>query len=187
MGSKILIRYIIATASIGIIIFSVLYVHSQKSNSKISVQENKEFPLRLRIPSLHVDAPVEYVGLTKDGEMDVPKNPSDVAWFKLGSHPGQVGSSVIAGHSGYKDNTKAVFDNLSTLKKGERIYIENNEGITITFVVKGFRTYAYNEDATSVFSSHDGIAHLNLITCIGNWDYSEKTHSNRLVVFTDRE
>ena len=47
---------------------------------------------------------VEDVGLTPGGAMDVPKGPSDVAWFDLGPRPGEVGSAVIAGHEGWKDN-----------------------------------------------------------------------------------
>ena len=58
--------------------------------------------------------------------MDVPKQPDDVAWFDLGFRPGQKGSAVIDGHSGWKDNRPAVFDNLSKLKNGDKIYVEDN-------------------------------------------------------------
>jgi len=43
------------------------------------------------------------------------------------------------------------------------------------------------EDATDVFSSTDGKAHLNLVTCDGIWNKNTAQYSQRLVVFADRE
>jgi len=105
----------------------------------------------------------------------------------LGPRPGELGSSVIDGHSGYKDNKPAVFDNLGQLQKGDKVYIEDEKGEINTFVVRELRNYDPNQNAEDVFSSDDGISHLNLITCGGAWDETDKTHSSRLVVFTDKE
>jgi LPXTG-site transpeptidase (sortase) family protein len=96
-----------------------------------------------------------------------------------------MGSSVIDGHSGYKNNRPAVFDNLYKLQKGDKIYVEDEKGITHAFVVREFHTYGLNDDVSSVFNSNDGVAHLNLITCSGVWNDKEKTHATRLIVFTD--
>src|SRR6185295_11855712 len=45
-------------------------------------------PLRLKIPSIKVDAAIEYVGIASDGNMDAPKGPDNVAWFEPGTRPG---------------------------------------------------------------------------------------------------
>jgi LPXTG-site transpeptidase (sortase) family protein len=148
-------------------------------------QINAGFPVRLKIPSINIDTIVEQVGLTPAGAMDVPRQPDDVAWFDLGPRPGQKGSAVIDGHSGWKDNRPAVFDNLSKLREGDKIYVEDDKGATTIFVVQKFKTYAPNQDVSDVFSSSDDQAHLNLITCSGSWDNTEQTHSTRLVVFAD--
>jgi hypothetical protein len=37
-----------------------------------------------------------------------------------------------------------------------------------------------------VFASNDGGAHLNLITCAGEWNKGKKSYSERLVVFADK-
>src|SRR3989344_5889270 len=50
-------------------------------------QLNSELPTRLKIPKINIDASVEYVGLTPDGAMDVPKGRVNVAWFNLGPSP----------------------------------------------------------------------------------------------------
>lgn len=145
------------------------------------------FPVRLKIPVLNVDSAIEYVGLTPLGDMDVPENPNNVAWYKLGQRPGENGSAVVAGHSGYKDNIPAVFDNLSKLGNGDKLQVEDEKGTIISFVVRESRSYIPEADASGVFSSNDGKAHLNLITCEGVWNMAQKSYSNRLVVFTDKE
>jgi len=125
------------------------------------------------------------VGLTSDGAMDEPKGPTEVVWYNLGPRPGENGSSVIAGHYGWNNNTSAVFDNLHTIRTGDKIYIEDEAGAQVAFVVREIRIYDRNDDASDVFTSSDGKAHLNLITCTGAWIHVEKTRADRLIVFTD--
>ena len=148
---------------------------------------NLGLPISLEIPNINVDASIEYLGLTIDGAMAVPKGPNNVAWFSLGTIPGVVGSAVIAGHFGWKNNIPAVFDDLHKLQIGDKISIKTDKGITVTFIVREIGVYDQNGDATNVFSSNDGKAHLNLITCEGVWNPVLKTRPNRLVVFTDME
>jgi|ERR1035437_1556972 LPXTG-site transpeptidase (sortase) family protein len=158
-----------------------------KQMAFVAEQTNINLPTRLKIPKLNIDSSVEYVGLTSGGAMDVPQKPEDVAWYNLGPHPGELGSAVIAGHSGYKNNKPAVFDNLYKLKKGDKVYVEDSNGNKITFVINKISSYKENQNATDVFISNDAQSHLNLITCSGIWNAKEKTHSERLVVFADRE
>ena len=146
-----------------------------------------ELPVRLKIPAIDVESKFEYVGLTPDGSMDAPKEPANAGWFNLGPRPGENGSAVIAGHYGWKNGIPAVFDNLSKLKKGDKIYIEDENGVSISFVVRESRSYDPKADASTVFNSSDGKAHLNLITCEGSWNRLKKSYSKRLVVFADQE
>ena len=151
-----------------------------------TLSTNTGLPIFLTIPKIGVDAAITYVGLTPSGAMGVPEDPDDVVWYKFGPRPGEIGSSVIAGHSGWKDGTPAVFDKLSALKIGDKIYVANTKE-TMTFVVRELRMYDENADAANVFGSSDGKAHLNLVTCEGVWDTVSESYSDRFVVFTDRE
>lgn len=145
-------------------------------------------PIRLQIPKIKVDAALESVGLTPQGAVGVPKGPTNAAWFNLGPRPGENGSAVIDGHYGVWKNGKAtVFNNLYKLRPGDKLYVKDKKGSTTAFVVREFRTYGPEDDASEVFISSDGKAHLNLITCEGIWDKVSKSYSKRLVVFTDRE
>ncbi len=153
-----------------------------------SVQASSGIPIRLKIPNISVDAPIDSVGVTSGGAVGVPNGPTNVAWFNLGPRPGDNGSAVITGHYGHwKNGGGSVFDDLNKLKPGDKINVEYIQGVTVTFVVRELRTYGQNEYAPEVFGSGDGKAHLNLITCEGTWIVAQKTYSNRLVVFTDKE
>jgi LPXTG-site transpeptidase (sortase) family protein len=161
-------------------------INAQSQSGISKDQSNSNLPVRFKIPKINVDASVEYVGLTSGGAMDVPKGPNDVAWFDLGPRPGEIGSAVIDGHYGWKNNIPAVFDNLSKLQKGDKIYVLDDNGATTTFVVSEMGIYDQNGDASNVFGSNDGKAHLNLVTCEGVWNVVLKSRSKRLVVFTDK-
>ncbi len=140
----------------------------------------------LKIPKLNLYAPVESLGTTKEGAIDVPTNFANVAWFNKGPLPGGIGSSIIDGHSGWKNGNQAVFDTLHNLEKGDYIYVESRSGKTIIFRVREVKTYNENGETSDIFLSDDEGAHLNLVTCAGTWDAVKQTHSSRLVVFTDK-
>lgn len=144
-------------------------------------------PVRLKIPSINVDAALDYVGLTPQGELGVPNGPTNAAWYDRGSRPGEVGTAVINGHFGWINGISAVFDNLHSLKKDDSIYVIDDRGTTIAFVVRDIQMYDQNASEPAVFGSNDGKAHLNLITCQGTWSETQQSYSNRLVVFADKE
>lgn len=144
-------------------------------------------PVRLKVPTIKVDAPVEYMGLTKQGDMDIPSSPDNAGWYRSGPRPGEIGSAVIDGHFGYKNRIPAIFDNLHKLLPGDIIYVDDDKGETHTFVVRESKVFNPGDDATEVFRSSDGKAHLNLITCQGVWNSAQKEYSKRLVVFADKK
>lgn len=157
------------------------------SPSSLEEPVRQPLPVQLRIPVIGVDSIVESVGLTSDGAMDVPKDVDDVGWFNLGSRPGEAGTAVIDGHYGISKGKASIFDNLYKLRKGDKIYVQDDAGAVTTFVVREDRRYGPKADATPVFSSSDDKSHLNLITCEGIWDDATKTYTERLVVFADKE
>jgi LPXTG-site transpeptidase (sortase) family protein len=144
----------------------------------ISVKE-----AHLIIPKIGVDAVIKDMGITLDGVMAVPNNTVDVGWFSLGTRPGQTGSAVIGAHN--ELNSKlGVFAHLSELKVGDTLSVVDVDGISISFIVRKIHTYSATDTNSGIFQSTNGV-HLNLVTCSGAWNPSTKTHTTRLVVFTD--
>jgi len=145
-------------------------------------------PISLKIPIINVDATIDNVGINLDGLMAAPKSPASVAWYQLGTRPGEIGNAVMAGHFGIWENgEKSVFNNLNKLRLGDKIIVVDEFGTLISFLVRESKIYDSNSDATEVFSSTDGKSHLNLITCQGTWDNASSSYSKRLVVFSDKE
>lgn len=165
----------------------IIYFNSKDSNddttTPIFASQEKTIPVRIKIPSIGVDASIKPVGLTKLKAMESPKDPKDAAWFKLGTNPGEKGSSVIAGHRGWKTGP-SIFDDLNKIEPGDKVYIEDEKENRLTFVVREMRVYDAHEIVPEVWNKKDA-AHLNLITCSGDWNELTRTSDKRLVVFTD--
>jgi len=181
------ITSIIMTIFFSIIIsFIDLNLFGQVSYAKPFSLTSNQF--RFKIPNININSDIESVGLTPQGIMGAPKDPINVAWYNLGPRPGETGTAVIVGHYGTWENGKiSVFNNLYKISNGDKIYIENDKGITITFVVSEIRSYDKEADYSGTFESNDGKSHLKLITAEGVWDEVSKGYSKRLVIFTDRE
>lgn len=146
-------------------------------------------PVRLTIPKINVDAGFQYTGITPDGVMEIPNNIVDIGWFTGSQRPGEKGVSIITGHvaqiRGGVVVKPGVFNNLNELRAGDKLYVLNDRGESIQFVVRESRNYEPSANTTDVFTSTDDGAHLNIITCEGTWNPEKLSYSQRLVVFTD--
>lgn len=141
-------------------------------------------PVRLIIPKIGVNAAVERVGLTARRAMASPSGPGTVGWYRFGARPGNKGSAVMDGHSGYADGRRAAFDDLPKLKVGDKLFVKDERGARLTFVVRRKKLYARQASTAEVFKSTSS-RRLNLITCTGTFDEAAGTHEQRLVVFTE--
>lgn len=142
-----------------------------------------DLPQRLRIPTLSINATVQRVGIGKSGAMAVPTNFTDVAWYRLGTVPGVVGSAVMDGHVDNGLALAGVFKHLGEITVGDDVYVDTATS-TLHFVVTDIENYPYKDvPLEKVFLQHD-TARLNLITCEGAWVQGEKTYDHRLVVYT---
>lgn len=147
-------------------------------------------PDRLIVPKIGVDASVQSVGLswTGNGNLGVPTNFTDVAWYNQGPFPGAPGTAVIDGHLDGRNVPEAVFYRLGQLQPGDTVYVKERNGDVISFVVTGVKHYPYNTPDTSAIFTSAGMpgSYLNLITCAGDWLPSKRLYNERVVVFTKR-
>jgi LPXTG-site transpeptidase (sortase) family protein len=140
---------------------------------------------RLLIPSIGVDAKIQKVGIAKSGNMGVPTNFTDVGWYKYGPVPGETGSAVIDGHLDNAISLPGVFKNLSNVKIGDSIFVEDASSTRIEFLVRDVQSYRYDEVPLELlFHRNDG-RYLNLVTCAGSWIQSAKNYEERIIVFAE--
>ncbi len=145
-------------------------------------------PVRLEIPSIGVDAPIEHVGLTDEQEraMDAPAGFMNVGWYDKGFQPGETGNAVIAGHLDTSTGGPAVFWDLDKVNAGDEVMVTYANGDRYTFMVEDWEIYDHNAQGPiidAIFGKSQ-TADLNLVTCDGAWDHGAATYSKRLVVFT---
>ncbi len=141
------------------------------------------FPDKILIPKISVDASIQYVGLTTKNNLAVPSNFIDTAWYEDGPVPGQNGTAIIDGHLDDGLGFPAVFWNLSKLSVGDEIDITTNGGRTLRFAVTQTDTYNYNDpNASAEIFAQSNAPTIRLITCAGSWVESAKMYNERTVV-----
>ena len=154
---------------------------------------NPSFPRYLSIPSLKIsNARVVQIGTIKDtGQLDSPKSIYDAGWYTKSGLPGAgKGAVLIDGHNG--GPTKGgIFENLGSLSKGSEIIIERGDGQRITYQVADNREMSVedinNESnplgmKTMLNSMDPKKEGLNMITCVGDWDYAKNTFNKRVML-----
>lgn len=160
-------------------------IHSRSAVTKTEVVTQPGVPVKLIIPKIHVQATVESVGMDYQGRMDIPKNVDNVAWYNLGSKPGDIGNAVIDGHFDKVTGAPAVFYALNTLSPGDKIISIDARGEKYTFLVVRKKDYLFDKfPLHEVFGSSDKPM-LNLITCQGIWNKKTKNYSQRTVVYSE--
>jgi len=137
-------------------------------------------PVRLKIPTINVDAAVEQVGVDSQGRVAAPARTDNVGWYKLGTAPGDAGDAVMDGHLDWYDGP-AVFWRLGKMKVGDQIMVLREDGTQAKFVVDATSVMPYDASTDGLFTK-SGPPALTLITCAGTWDRQRGTYLQRLVV-----
>ncbi len=140
--------------------------------------------MRIRIPSLGIDAAVEQVGVDADGNMATPEDPWNTAWYAPGPRPGQNGNAAIAGHVDYHDIGKVVFWDLNLLEPGDEVFVDTGDGKTLRFVVNDSTYYRPESAPLEQIFGPANTPNLNLITCGGTFNPATREYDQRYVVFT---
>ncbi|MET0697476.1 MAG: class F sortase, partial [Acidimicrobiia bacterium] len=141
-------------------------------------------PVTLQIPDLEIDAPIEAYGVnSRTGQMEVPHNVRDVAWYRFGPTPGQAGSAVLAAHVDLEGQGPGVFFRLGALEAGDLIEVQYDDGTELAFEVQARALYPKEELPLEAIFSEEGPPVLTLITCGGGFDPSISRYDSNVVVY----
>ncbi|MGY1601685.1 class F sortase [Geodermatophilus sp. SYSU D00815] len=139
-------------------------------------------PVRVRIPGLGVSSAVVPLGLEADGSMELPPGAYPVGWYDRSPTPGQLGPAVLVGHVDW-NGARGAFHGLRTLRPGDRIAVEREDGSTATFRVGRVERHPKDEFPTGEVYGDVGWSALRLITCGGSFDERTGDYSHNVVVF----
>jgi sortase (surface protein transpeptidase) len=138
-------------------------------------------PVTIEVPAVGLSAAVVPVGLTANGDMQVP-GPTVAGWYQLGPAPGALGPAVLVGHVDSRSGP-AVFYRLNELHPGDIVVVDRADGSRARFLISSItivRKAAFPLDA--VFAPTHG-AVLRLITCTGPFDPIRHHYTESLIAW----
>ncbi|MEU0148152.1 class F sortase [Streptomyces sp. NPDC006288] len=140
-------------------------------------------PVRLRIPTLKVDAPMMKLALDAAGALTPPpdNNPVLAGWYAGGTVPGAVGTAVAAGHVDTRLGP-GVFQQLGLLRTGATVEIVRTDLSTAVFKVYAVETYNKKNFPDKKVYGASTRPELRVITCGGGYD-KKSGYQDNVVVF----
>lgn len=144
--------------------------------------------VRVLMPSIEVNAPVDVYGVDSNGAMQSPSDPSVVAWYDFSSNPLNSGNAVFSGHLDFVNVGPAVFWRLSDLVAGDDIRVVLADGSSLTYQVTSTVVVGAGPDPATLqwIVGPTVIPSLTFITCAGNFDPETGDYDQRLVVRAER-
>ena len=139
-------------------------------------------PVRLRIPALHLNSPLERLDLQADGTVAVPKDPDIAGWYDRGPRPGQAGPAVILGHVD-SHTGPGIFLNLARLPHGAVVKVDRADGSTVTFRVTKVSRVAKTRFPTDLVFAPTLEPTLRLVTCGGSFDETRRSYRDNVIAF----
>jgi hypothetical protein len=139
-------------------------------------------PVGVSIPRLHVASHLTGLGVDETGAMEVPRDPSEAGWYRLGPTPGALGPAVIAGHVTW-NGSPGVFFELGKLRRGDRVRVARVDGRVALFEVRRVARFHKTHFPTRAVYGAIDHAGLRLITCGGTYDASAHRYLDNVVAF----
>lgn len=142
-------------------------------------------PANVTIASIDLSEPLIDLGITAEGDMEVPVYYDDVGWFTGGGRPGGHGPTVIAAHV---DSTTGpgIFHRLHELGEGDAVEVTDAAGTVFRYAVTEVADYVKADFPTVDVFGATAADELRLITCGGVFDPASATYDENRVVYAER-
>ncbi len=129
-------RMVVAAIISGFVLFAL----TKPETAEVEGARSNAVPERIDIPVLEMKAPLIKLGLSGNGEVELPpyEKPKIAGWYEGSAVPGDKGAAVIIGHVDTK-TAPAVFYRLRELKKGAVVKVVRSDGKTISYEVDADR------------------------------------------------
>ncbi|GGO70960.1 class F sortase [Nocardioides deserti] len=137
-------------------------------------------PIRLKIPSLDVVAPVAPIGMRPGRVLQPPADPDQVGWWDVSARAGaRGGQTVVTGHTVHTGG--GALARVPSLKQGQRVLVVSRKG-TVRYRVTTVQVMSrarLAERAEALFGQDHGRGRLVLVTCS---DWNGSYFENNVVV-----
>lgn len=144
--------------------------------------DDSVYPAKLTSKDLGLSLPVKRVGVTKEGDMELPETTKEVGWYRFGPHPSSArGTTVLAAHVDTRAEGLGPFSRLREAEKGDEVSIVDEAGRKRLYRVADVTSLSKKKiDWDQVFDRR-GHPRLVMITCGGAYDQNGGYRDNVLV------
>lgn len=141
-------------------------------------------PVRLDLPGLGIDIPVDPVGVQDDGQMEIPPLAERAGWYRYGAAPADPqGTTVIAAHvDSVASAGLGPFARLRDVAVGAQVSVTLADGTSLAYTVQEVRTVPKTAVAWDQVFVRDGAPRLVLITCGGAWQPAQRHYADNVIV-----
>jgi sortase (surface protein transpeptidase) len=137
------------------------------------------------VPDAGVDAPVDPVGVTRDGLMELPVDVRRVGWYRFGPAPGGAGNAVLAGHVDDAVQGLGALAPLRGVAAGAEVLVDDAAGATTRWRVVSRELIGKPELPLAQLFRRGGPARLVLLTCGGEFLPERGSYASNVVVVAE--
>ena len=141
-------------------------------------------PVRVRIPELGVDSPLDELGQASDRTVEVPADPLRAGWYTRGPRPGQTGPAVVLGHVDGQSKP-GVFFRVHELEPGALVVVDRADGSEVRFRVTRVERMPKTAFPTSEVYLPTPGPELRLVTCGGSFDAAIGHYRDNVVAYAE--
>ena len=138
-------------------------------------------PVRLVLPLIGVDVPVEPLSLSDDLTMPAPQHAGVVGWYTFSAEAGMPGNAVLAGHRDWQRQRGAFFS-LGALGEGADIWVQDGSGAWYLYQVIWSASLPEETLLVGDVVGPTDTPSLTLITCSGTFSQTAGQFLERRIV-----
>ncbi|GAB3486317.1 class F sortase [Flexivirga lutea] len=160
--------------------------HAASTPAVVGPVLDRSIPTSLSIPAIDIkNEHLAAFGTDSQGAIDVPPATGGVppGWYTGSPTPGQLGPSVIVGHTDERKDARSVFFRLGQLRPGDTVQVTRKDHTVATFQVDSLEEYPKAKFPTAHVYGNINHAGLRLISCIGKFDTATGHYLDNIVVY----
>lgn len=142
-------------------------------------------PVRVSLPAQGVTAPLDAVGVSPDGQMELPEDVDRVGWYRFGPVPGDDGSAVLAGHVDDREQGLGALAPLRTTEVGDVVVVTGATGAETRWQVVSRELITKQVLPLDSIFNREGPPRLVLITCGGPFIPELRSYRDNVVVVAE--
>ena len=142
-------------------------------------------PVRISSRDLGLRAPIDPVGVDRNGTMTLPEDVDRVGWYRFGPAPGGDGSAVLAGHVDDVEQGLGALASIRGAEAGDELTVTDADGTTTRWRVVAREVIRKKALPLEELFRRDGPPRLTLITCGGPFLPEYLSYRDNVVVVAE--